>query len=110
MKDTTGGVDRRNVLINRLAVVVSHENGYSLIQIPKIDNGKGITVAKAVHRSLEKWKLLPKVRVLCFDTRNSNSRWRNGSAIHLEKMLNRLLLFFACRHHIAELLRINRRT
>lgn len=104
MLDTTNGVDKRNVLVNRLAVVVSHFNGYKLIEIPKIKDGKGLTVAKGVFSSLQKWNLMSKIGAICFDTTSSNSGWREGSAVHLEKMMKKPLLFFACRHHIAELL------
>lgn len=37
------------LLGHRLAVVVSHENGYKLFEIPKIVDGKGQTIAKAVY-------------------------------------------------------------
>lgn len=104
MRDNTGGVDRRNVTVNRLAIVVSNEAGYQLLGIPKINNGTGDTIAKAVNNALEKWDLSSKVRALCFDTTSANTGWRSGSAFILEKMLKRPVLFFACRHHIAELL------
>lgn len=49
MKDHTGGVDGQNTQVNRLAIVVSNESGYKLLEIPKIDNGTGDSIAKAVY-------------------------------------------------------------
>lgn len=104
LRDFTGGVERQNATVNRLAVVVSFDKGYKLLEIPKIINGSGATVAKAVHGALEKWNLTRKVQALCFDTTSSNTGLRSGSAFILEGTIKRPILFFACRHHISKLL------
>lgn len=104
LRDFTGGVERQNATVNRLAIVVSFDKGFKLLEIPKIINGSGATVAKAVHGALEKWNLTRKVQALCFDTTSSNTGLRSGSAFILEGTMKRPILFFACRHHISELL------
>lgn len=104
LENFTGGVNRQNMHVNRLAIVVSFDEGCKLLEIPKINNGSGATVAKAVYDAVQKWGLINKVQALSFDTTSSNTGLRNGSAFILERMMRRPILFFSCRHHVSELL------
>lgn len=104
LKDYTGGNARRNVPVNRLAVATSFTSGYKLLDIPKINDGTGKTIADSVIDVLRQWNLSDKVRALSCDTTASNTDERKGSAYRLEKLLGRPLLFTFCRHHVAEVL------
>lgn len=57
----------------------------------------------ADHQSVEKWEIADKIRALRCDTTASNIGRINGACTNLEKMFNRDLLYFLCRHHIHEL-------
>jgi len=55
-----------------------------------------------VHNTLQKWCLEDKIQAFVFDTTASNSDRLNRLCVLLEQLLNRNILFFACRHHIFE--------
>jgi hypothetical protein len=52
---------------------------------------------------LQTWGLTGDIVGMGFDTTSSNTGAHNGAAVLLEKMLGKKLLYFACRHHILEL-------
>lgn len=41
---------------------------------------------------------------MCFDTTSSNTGVKSGACLLLEKKLKTDLLYFACRHHVHEIL------
>ena len=41
---------------------------------------------------------------MCCDTTSSNTGCLNGTCINIEQSLNKQLLFFACSHHMLELI------
>ena len=47
------------------------------------------------------------MRGLSFDTTSSNTGIQKGAAIRIQKLLQRKVLFLACRHHSAELIAKN---
>lgn len=47
---------------------------------------------------------MKKTVALCCDTTASNLGWFKGAAVILEQLLDKDLLYLACRHHVFELL------
>ena len=90
--------------VNRLAVVVAQEEEIQLLCVTKTDDPTGKTVAEAVKKALEDWGLKDLINACGFDTTSSNTGIHKGSCVLLQEMLQRQLLWLACRHHILELL------
>ena len=89
---------------DRLAIAVSSFCNLSgqFIASPAIAEGTGDTMAKCVFKIMNDFELIESVGALVFDTTASNTgQWR-GSARLFEVMLQRSLLWLACRHHIPE--------
>lgn len=57
-----------------------------------------------MYNLLLDWDLIDKVQAFVFDTTSSNSGRLNGGCVLLEQLLNRDVLFFACRHHVFEII------
>ena len=60
--------------------------------------------ADAEKEAINNWGLSEGIIVCCFDTTSSNSGINSGSCVLLQQLLNRQLLWLACRHHIPELI------
>ena len=100
--------DMSGISGDRLAVVVSGESadckeGF-LISARCIKDGTGKTEAEEVISSLKDWGLESIVYSMCFDTTSSNTGWKKGACVLIEKGLKRPLLWLACLHHVFELL------
>ena len=73
------------------------------IASPAMSDGTGDTMARCVYGVINDLGLLDGVQALVFDTTASNTgRW-NGSSTLFGAMVERPLLWLACRHHISEL-------
>ena len=57
-----------------------------------------------MKKALEDWGLKDLIIACGFDTTSSNTGIHKGSCVLLQEMLQRQLLWLACRHHILELL------
>lgn len=90
--------------IDRLAILVTGGGFEKLLGVPKIPNGTGEAVAAVTIKTLEEWKLTKQVKGLCFDTTSSNTGINSGACTLIEKRMGRNLLYFACRHHIHEII------
>lgn len=88
----------------RLAILVSYDGKEQLLGVPNIENSTGESQGIAVFESLEYWCLSNKVKAMCFDTTASNTGRMKGACVILEKMVERDLLYLACRHHIYEVI------
>ena len=75
-----------------------------LLGIPKVSNAKGVTTKDAILELLEEWGISLDIFALVFDTTSSNSGIRKGAAVLIEQALDYKVLYFGCRHHVAELL------
>lgn len=93
--------------IDRLPVVITTPNVKQLLGVPYLSSGTGKEISSAVYDTLKNWNMLEKVQAFVFDTTASNSGTLNGSCVLLEQILNRPILFLACRHHIFEIISIN---
>jgi hypothetical protein len=89
-----------NKNIDRLPVIVSASNVEKLLGVPVLTPGTGEKISSAVYNLLLDWNLVDKVQAFVFDTTASNSGRLYGAC---EKLLKRDILFFACRHHIFEI-------
>ena len=90
---------------DRLAIAVSSPCNLSgqFIASPAIAEGTGDTMAKCVFKIMNDFELIESVGALVFGTTASNTgQWR-GSATLFEVMLQRSLLWLACKQHIPEL-------
>lgn len=58
--------------------------------------------AEMVYLLLLRWGLDDVISGVCADTTASNTGVHKGARVLLEKMLNRQLIYFACRHHMLE--------
>jgi len=90
--------------IDRLPIIITAPNVEQLLGVPHLSSGTGKEISSAVYDTLKDWHLLEKVQAFVFDTTASNSGRLNGSCVLLEQMLNRPILFLACRHHIFEII------
>ena len=90
---------------DRLAVYISipNENPGQFLASLEIASGSGKNMADAVLKILEEMHLLDQVQAVVFDTTASNSGQWKGSVTLLEELVRHVLLWLACRHHIAEL-------
>ena len=90
--------------VNRLAVVAAQEKDNQLLCVTKTDDSTEKTEAEAVGKALEDWGLKESIIACGFDTTSSNTGIHKGSCVLLQDILQRQLLWLACRHHIMELL------
>jgi hypothetical protein len=88
----------------RLAVVVTGKNIEKLLGVPELPSGTGKDMSSAVHDLVEEWSLRDKIEAFSFDTTASNTGKFNGACTLLEKKLGKNVLYFGCRHHIAEII------
>lgn len=90
--------------VDRLPILVSSDQFTKLINVPALQNQKANTIARAVYASLKDWGLLDLINALCCDTTNVNLGDKGGAAILLEQLMDKDLLYLACRRHVLELL------
>ena len=90
--------------IDQLPILVSGNRTVQLLNVPKLPNGTGSEMAKTVVRTLKDWELTERISGMSFDTTASNTGQNNGACVLIEQQLKKDLLYFACRHHILELL------
>jgi len=89
--------------VDRLPVVATGNKVQQLLGVPKLASGTGQAMAAAVCEILQAWSLTDKVAGMRFDTTASNTGHKNGACPLIEQLLRKQLLYFACRHHIFEL-------
>ena len=93
---------------DRLAIAVSSPGNLSgqFIASPAISNGTGDTMAKCVFKIVNDYQLIDSVQALVFDTTAGNTgKWSGncGNSTICGIMLERPLLWLACRYHVCEL-------
>lgn len=89
---------------NRLAIILSSNGNSKVLGIPKVASQTGVDEATAVYSALLDWNVQDNVMAMCFDTTSSNTSTSIGACVVLQQKLSRRLLYFACRHHVMELL------
>ena len=88
--------------VNRLAVVLVQEEN-KILCITKTEDSTGKVEAEKVKEVLESWKITEKIIACGFDTTSSNTGVHKDSCTILQRLLQRQLLWLACRHHILEI-------
>ena len=73
-----------------------------MLEVEKISDGTGKTQCDTTFAVLSAYKATDCVRALVFDTTASNTGVKQGAAARLIQLLKRVLLWFECRHHMAE--------
>ncbi|GBM06118.1 hypothetical protein AVEN_265176-1 [Araneus ventricosus] len=87
----------------RSPIIISYGLKEQLIAVPRLDNSTGKEQAQAFWKAILDWNLENKVHILCCDTTASNTGRFNGACALLKQTFCREMLFFACRHHVHEL-------
>ena len=75
-----------------------------MLGIPRIAQGTGEKNAAVTYTTFLEWDLYNQVAGISFDTTASNTGLSDGSCMLLEQKLQKELLWFACRHHVLELI------
>ena len=91
---------------DRFAICISIPNQTSgqFLASPGLACGTGENMAHALHDCLAENEIVDKDEAGVFDTTSSNSgKWRASVVVLLEELLQRVLLWLACRHHVSEL-------
>lgn len=105
MKDTTNSSSAdKKINVDRVAVAVSGYEVNKILGITKTMSGTGKAQATATSQLLILWDVAEDTVGMCFDTTASNTGAKNGACVLLEQQLGKQLLYFACRHHIHELI------
>ena len=90
----------------RLPVLLSGENGIKLLGVPEIPTKSAEGMGKHISQSslslLEEWKCKSSVKGMVFDTTSANTGAQTAGCISMQHVLNRPLLWIACRHHVGE--------
>ena len=73
-----------------------------LLRVQRLEKASGTAQADASYDLLVVWNLKQYVNALVFDTTASNTDWNNSAAKCLEKLLDQMLFYNACHHHIYE--------
>jgi hypothetical protein len=101
MHDSTNLQDPKSK-VDRIAVGVTGLDIEKILGIIKIPSGTGQAQANATFQLLTIWEVIGDIVGMCFDTTASNTGSKNGACVLLEKLVERNLLYFACRHHTHE--------
>ena len=99
MEDLTG--DQK---VDQLPIIVSGSGIEQLLSVPKLPSGTGRAMADAIIEAVSAWGIQDHIKALSFDTTSSNTGWKNGACVLIEMLLERKVLYLACRHHIHEIL------
>jgi hypothetical protein len=103
MKDSTN-LENPKSNIDRLAVIVTGCNVDKVLGIVKIAGGTGQAQANATFQFLNLWEVTNDIVGMCFDTTASNTGPHSGACVLLENLVGRQLMYFACRHHVHEII------
>ncbi|XP_065080138.1 uncharacterized protein LOC135702986 [Ochlerotatus camptorhynchus] len=90
--------------VDRLPILISSGHDTQLLGVPKLEKGSGENQANEICSLLNNWELSGRVNAMGFDTTAANTGSMKEACTLIEKHLGRDLLWFACRHHIVELL------
>ena len=90
--------------VDHLAMLVTGEDSEKLLGVPKKSKGTGAAMAEATVPNLMEWGIKEQVIGMCFDTTSSNSVIHTGACTLIKKLLQKELLYLACRHHISEII------
>ena len=75
-----------------------------MIEVEEIEDGSGKSQCDVTLRVVQACGAEENVRGLVFDTTASNSGVKKGAALLLMQKMEKVLMWFECRHHMAELI------
>lgn len=104
LDSTNDDLALRKKRVERLAVVVSGVDCQKIITIAKTKDGSGIVISDTVHEHIVEWNLLDAIIAVCTDTTSSNTGIHHGSVVLFQQLMKRNMLYFACRHHVDEVM------
>ena len=84
-------------------MVLVQEEENKILYITKTEDSTGKVEADKVKEVLESWKITENIIACGFNTTSSNTEVHVGSCTILQQLLQRQLLWLACRHHILEI-------
>lgn len=103
--DTTNSdVALRSKKVERVAVVVSGIKGEKILTVAKQEDGTGVSTAETVYENVIDWSVLDAIVAICTDTTASNTGAELGSVALFQRLADRPILYFACRHHVDEVM------
>ena len=82
--------------------IIPQDSDSKILGIAETKDSTGRVEAEKVKEILDNWNVTEKIIALGFDTTSSNTGIRKGSCTILQQLLERQLLWLACRHHIPE--------
>ena len=81
----------------------SHAYMAVVLSIAETENSGAEEGVSSVIKTLQEWKINKKNIIGCvFDTTNTNSGWKSGIIVRLEKFLEKRIIHVYCRYHIFE--------
>ena len=92
--------------VEYLAIVLSGSPNMvegKMLEVEEISDGTGKTQCETTFAVLAACRATDSIRAVVFDTTASNTGIRQGAASRLVEKLGRVLMWFECRHHMAEL-------
>lgn len=104
MKDVTNPdkacIDNK---IDRIAIVVNGHTVNKIIKVSRAEDGTGLVVSELVYEKLQDAGVLANIIGMCTDTTLANTGNAKGACVRFERKMNKKLLYFACQHHIHEI-------
>ncbi|KAK3922350.1 NAD kinase [Frankliniella fusca] len=94
----------RRKLEERLPVVVTGQDVNQLLAARVISSSSGEHTAAEVVRAIRDWDCADDIVAQCSDTPTGNTGYNIGAGVRIEAALGKKLLFFACWHHILDLI------
>ena len=93
--------------VERLPILLSGIGGIKLLGVPAIpykSSSAGEKIAQASLELIKIWDCAKSLRGMVFDTTSSNTGAQTAACVSLQNALSKPLLWFACRHHIGEII------
>lgn len=74
-----------------------------ILGVPYLENKRAETISQVGFKIIEEWKLTDCITGLSMDTTTTNTGAHGGVCVFLQRKIDRKLIWFMCRHHVAEL-------
>ena len=91
----------------RLPILLSGIGGIKLLGVPALPHKSteyaGTLVSEVTYNALNEWECVNAAKGMVFDTTTSNTGHKTAACVAVQTKLERPLLWFACRHHIGEI-------
>ena len=89
---------------DRLPIIISGKGVSQILSVAKLSSATGEAQAQAIYNALNEWDITDKVIGMSFDTTSANTGKHKGACALLEEKLRKKLFYFACCHHVMELI------